>query len=159
MKNHDRSAGFQLLETGTLVDFSILKTHIERTPGGGHLYVRAEMQFEADDQEEAADSAEWGSFGFIFALAVLSFADARPRGFSSIEYRVDDEFGVDDFFKCLSFQRGELHFLADYIRGRSMKTEITVTSEESVTLTTWGRGKAALRWLDRLQGKKIIRAV
>ena len=121
MKNQDRSAGFDLLKTGTLVDFSILKTHIERTPGGGNLYVRAEMQFEADDQEEAAVIAEWGSFGFIFALAVLSFADARPRGFSSVEYLEEDEFGVDDFFKCLSFQRGELHFRAEYISGRSIE--------------------------------------
>jgi hypothetical protein len=25
-----------------------------------------------------------------------------------------------------------------------------------VTLTTWGRGQSALRWLDKLQGKKMM---
>jgi hypothetical protein len=34
-----------------------------------------------DNEEEPAEVAEWAPFGLIFALAVLSFADARPRGF------------------------------------------------------------------------------
>ncbi|MCG6861742.1 MAG: hypothetical protein LJE70_10760 [Chromatiaceae bacterium] len=40
-----------------------------------------------------------------------------------------------------------------------MKTEVTVRPDGTVTLTTWGRGKSALHWLDRLQGKKRVQAV
>jgi hypothetical protein len=47
----------------------------------------------------------------------------------------------------------------DYIRGRSMKTEVTIREDGSVTLATWGRGESALRWLDQLQGKTRIAPV
>ena len=40
-----------------------------------------------------------------------------------------------------------------------MKTDVTIRADGTVTLTTWGRGKAALRWLDRLKGKKLMEAV
>ncbi len=44
----------------------------------------------------------------------------------------------------------------DYIRGRRLKTSITVKADGAVILETVGRGKAALRWLDRMKGKKMI---
>ena len=102
---------------------------------------------------------EWAAFGFIFVLAVLSFADARPRGISEVDYSAKDDLTVADFLEGLSFGTRGLHFRADYIRGRSMKTDITVRSDGTVTLTTWGRGEAALRWLDRLKGKKLMELV
>jgi hypothetical protein len=40
-----------------------------------------------------------------------------------------------------------------------MKTDINVRSDGTVTLSTWGRGEAALRWLDRLKGKKLMELV
>ena len=40
-----------------------------------------------------------------------------------------------------------------------MKTEVTIRPDGTVRLTTWGRGKSALHWLDRLQGKKRIQVV
>ena len=67
--------------------------------------------------------------------------------------------GRADFLEGLSFGKRGLRFRADYIRGRSMKTDITVRSDGTVTLTTWGRGEAALRWLDRLKGKKLMELV
>jgi hypothetical protein len=159
MKERERSAAYGLLERGVLVPFRVVETQVDLSPGGESLSVRAEILFGSDDQEDPADLAEWGSFGFIFALAVLSFADARPRRYSANDFVEKDEFGVDDFFSCLHFSRGELHFSADYIRGRSMKTDITVKPDGRVTLTTRGRGEAATRWLDRLKGKKFIRPV
>ena len=33
---------------------------------------------------------------------------------------------------------------------------ITVKADGAVTLETFGRGKAALQWLDRLKGKKMM---
>ena len=38
------------------------------------------------------------AFGFIYSIAVLSFADARPRGTYDIDFEDDDEFSVQDFF-------------------------------------------------------------
>ena len=156
MAREDRTAGFRLLETGTLVEFDVVETHSELSPDGENLYVRAELVFHAEENDDPADVAEWGSFGFIFALGVLSFADARPRRLSEADYNPEDEFGVSDLLECLSFSRGGLRFAADYMRGRSMKTNITIRPDGKVTLTTWGRGEAALRWLDRLKGKKLL---
>ena len=55
--------------------------------------------------------------------------------------------------------RGELHFDADYIRGRRIKTRIAVCANGTVRLETIGRGKAALRWLERMRGKKLFQLV
>ncbi len=46
--------------------------------------------------------------------------------------------------------RGELHFDADYILGRRVKTRIAVRANGTVMLETIGRGKAVLRWLERM---------
>ena len=95
----------------------------------------------------------------IFALAVLSFADARPRGSSDIDFVENDEFTVCDLFEYLRFVNGELRFYADYVRGRCLKTDITVRKDGRIILSTRNRGKSALRWLDQLQGKKRLTLV
>jgi hypothetical protein len=85
--------------------------------------------------------------------------EARRRESSALDYRETDELTVSDFVACLGFRRGALEFRADYIRGRRMKTEIIIRSDGSVTLTTIGRGKAPLRWLERIQGKTALRVI
>ena len=72
------------------------------------------LVFNSEDDEgiEAGDIAEWGAFGFMFTLGVLSFADGRPRESSVIEYAEKDELSVSDFLERLRFRRGELHFYA-----------------------------------------------
>jgi len=91
--------------------------------------------------------------------------DALPNALAQvlldgeIDYHPNDEFTVADFFDSLSYKRGELRLKTDYIRGRSMKTEVTIRPDGTTTLTTWGRGESALRWLDQLQGKKRIAPV
>lgn len=81
------------------------------------------------------------------------------RGFSENEYSEVDELRLADFLDGLTFRRGALHFQADYLRGRRVKTGITVTAQGSVIIETIGRGKAPLRWLDRLKGKGGLRVV
>ena len=88
-----------------------------------------------------------------------TFAEAKPRNLSALEYEEKDEFGLADFIERLLFVRGELHFDADYIRGRRVKTRIAVRSNGTVTVETIGRGKAALRWLEQLKGKKLMQLV
>ena len=83
----------------------------------------------------------------------------ETRGISELDFQPGDEFTVADFFECLTFGKRGLHLHADYVRGRSMKTDVTIHPDGSVTLKTWGRGQSALRWLDQLQGKKRIAAV
>ena len=160
MNDTGTSAEHRLLETGTLVRFRIVDTQTQVSPDKENVFVRADLVFEDDDEDtDPEEIVEWAAFGFLFALAALSFHDARPRGTSEIDYRPDDAFTVADFLESLSFRHGALHVAADYVRGRSMKTEATLRKNGSVTLTTWGRGQSALRWLDHLQGKKRIAPV
>jgi hypothetical protein len=95
----------------------------------------------------------------MFVVGVLSFAESKPRNASVLEYEEKDEFRLADFIERLRFVRGELRFDADYIRGRRVKTRVVVRSNGTVTLETIGRGKAALRWLEQLKGKKIMQLV
>jgi hypothetical protein len=159
MNIDERTAGHELLKTGTLVDFEIVDKSTELTSDQENVYVRIDLVLNADEDGEPEDVVEWAAHGFLFCLAVLSFADARPRGASDTDYLPEDELTVTDFIEGLSFGVGGLRFYADYIRGQSMKTDITVRTDGTVTLTTWGRGKVALRWLDRFKGKKLMELV
>ena len=125
----------------------------------GTPVLRRRFLFVPLEDEVAEGTAEWGAFEFMFVLGVLSFAGAKPWNMSELEYEEKDEFKLSDFIERLRFVRGELRFDADYIRGRRIKTRIVVRSNGTVTLETIGRGKAALRWLDQLKGKKLIQLV
>jgi hypothetical protein len=156
--------GYELIKTGSLVSFRIVEEKVLAAPDEAEFGMRLLLRFVAeegeDDQDDVAeDTAEWGAFGFMFVLGVLSFAEARPRNMSSVDYHEKDEFTVADFIEGLRFVRGELHFDADYIRGRRIKTHVVVRANGTVKLETIGRGKAALRWLDRMQGKKLLQSV
>ncbi len=155
----ERKAGIQLLETSVLVGFEVLETKTEMSTDGKSHIVHAELIFKDEDDSDPKEIGEWGTFGFIFALAVLSFADARPRGFSEMDYVTEDDFKISDLFDCMSFRNGEIHFYADYIRGRSLKTRIIVQPIGKVRLSTWGRGEVAFRWFDRLKSKKHLSVV
>ena len=160
MTENDRVLGHHLLETGVVVPFRLLEQEILPAPDPAEFGARLKLKFEPEDEDEdPEDIVEWGAFGFMFVLAVLSFADARPRESSVLDYRETDELTVSDFLGCLSFRRGALEFRADYIRGRRMKTDIAIGPDGSVTLTTIGRGKAPFHWLDRIQGKKPMRVI
>ena len=159
--SEERDAGRALLRIGAAVPVRLLGESV--TPGAdeGEFALRLEFSFADDDSpdEDRADVVEWGTLGFLFVIGVLSFADARSRGFSDIEYVEQDEFRVADLLGGLKFRRGELHLDTDYVRGRRMKTHVVVRPEGTGTLRTIGRGKAALRWIGRLRGEKLMRAV
>ena len=152
--------GHKLIETATLVSFDIIEEDTQPSADGEETCVRIQLLLgeEEEDSERTAD-VEWGAFGFIFALAVLSFRDARPRGASGMHYEDNDEFSVADLMENLRYERGELRFTSDYVRGRCMKTDVTVCPNGLVTLTTRTRGESALRWVDRLKGKKLLQVV
>jgi hypothetical protein len=159
MADNEGIAGYKLIESGTLVEFDVVETTVERPEVGDETFVRIEMQLGELEDGERTDDVHWGAFGFIFVLAVQSFADARPRGVSGIDFLEKDDFGVDDLLDHLRYERGELRFAADYVRGRCMKTDVTVKPDGTVTLETRNRGEAPLRWVDRLKGKKTLQVV
>jgi hypothetical protein len=166
MANEVHMIGYELIKTGLLVSFRIVEEEVLAAPDEAEFGMRLLLKFVAeegeDDQDEddvAEETAEWGAFGFIFVLGMLSFDEAKPRNLSSVDYREKNEFTVADFIERLRFVRGELHFDADYIRGRRIKTRVAVRANGTVRLETTGRGKAVLRWLERMQGKKLLQLV
>jgi len=159
MSSDDRRAGYALVETGTLAEFEVTSTHVEPAPDGESFFVRVQMQLGGPEAGDGEDQVEWVAFGFMFVLAVLSFADARPRGYSGEHFVEEDEFHVADFLAGLQFVRGELHLDLDYLRGRCVKTSIRVRRDGTVTLETRGRGQSALRWPELLKGKKRLELV
>jgi hypothetical protein len=155
MSTNERDAGVELMNTGTLAEFEVVRTHVEPAPDGETKFVRIEMQLGGDEAGDGEDQVEWVGFGFMFLLAVMSFHDAGPRGYSENEFVDEDGFTVGDFFEGLRFVRGELHLDVDYVRGRCMKTNIIVRRDGWVVVETRGRSDVALRWVERIQGKKL----
>jgi hypothetical protein len=165
MASEGQSTEYELLKTGLAVSFRIVGEEVLTAPDEGEFGMRLELKFVAEDDDEqdeddvAEETAEWGSLGFLFVLGALSFVDAKPRNLSIADYSEKDNFGLADFVKGLRFLRGELHFDADYIRGRRIKTRVAVRTNGTVRLETIGRGKAALRWLEQMKGKHFLRVV
>ena len=155
----EQRAALALIETGTLLDFEIADKKIKLSPDEENVYVKVNLQIVGDDDTEAEEIVEWGAFGFIFLIATLSFSDARPRGNSAMDYQQDDQLSVADFFDGLTYCRSDLRVHADYIRGRSLKTDIAVRPDGTVSVNTWGRGESLLRWLDRMKGKKHLQTI
>ena len=164
MNSPERNVASHLLETGILVAFRQGETEVLTGPDEAEFMVRIDLTLgpeENDDEmdEDPAELAEWAAFGFLFTLAYLSFADARPRGMSEPDFVEGDELSVSDFVEGLRYERGRLRYSADYLRGRRVKTDVEVRPNGTVELATRGRGKAALRWLDRLKGKKLLEVI
>jgi hypothetical protein len=166
MTSEVQMIAYELINTGSLVCFRIVEEEVLKAPDEAEFGMRLLLRFvsedgedDQDDDDVAEDIAEWGAFGCMFVLGMLSFADARPRNMSSVDYHEKNEFTVADFVEGLRFVRGELHFDADYIRGRRIKTRISVCAKGTIRLETTGRGKTVLRWLERLQGKKLLQLV
>lgn len=165
MLTPDDTAERELLRTAVLVDFRVTETAVRPGIDESMIFSRVELQLgrgdgsEGADDDEGTDDVAWAAFGFLFAVAALSFNDARPRGMSDRDFLEGDEFTVADFFASLRYERGELDLSIDYVRGRCVKTDVTVRPDGRVTIKTRGRGDAVLRWLDRVQGKRLLTVV
>ncbi|MBV8342551.1 MAG: hypothetical protein JO173_09250 [Gammaproteobacteria bacterium] len=104
MTNEAHLIASELVTKGLLVSFRVLKEEVIAAPADeAEFGLRLLLKFvpeqgeEIFDEDEAAkNTAEWGVFGFVFVVALLSFADARPRNASVIEYREKDEFRPSD---------------------------------------------------------------
>ena len=105
------------------------------------------------------DDVEDGALALVFAVAALSFHDARPRGTSDVDYTERDDWTLEDLCRHLHFTGGTLHLDTDYVRGRMMKTSVTVWPTGLVEIRTVNRHQMASRWIDLLKGKKHLRLV
>jgi len=81
----------------------------------------------------------------------------RARGARlDIHFEESDDWSAADMQRHLRYLYGSLSFYADYVRGRMMKTSVTVRPDGRFTIETTNRGEAATRWVPRLQGKKLL---
>lgn len=161
MTEHDEPPiEYELLHQATLAEIAVTQTQINPTSADDkHVCLEGRLGLEEDEDGEPGDDVEHYAFGFIYALGVLSFADARPRGVSGVDFEETDQWTVGDMLRCLRFERGELHFHADYVRGRCIKTTVIVRADGTFLLESVNRGEAATRWIAKLQGKEHLRAV
>lgn len=151
---------YALLRDATLAEIGATETQINPTSADDkHVRIEGRLGLEEDEDGEPVNDAEHYAFGFIYALGVLSFADARPRGTSGMHFEEKDDWSAGDMLRRIRFERGELRFYADYVRGRCMKTTIVVRADGTFMLDTVNRGEAATRWIARLQGKKLLRSI
>ena len=142
---------YELVRDSLLFDeIEVVDTHVGETPDD----LAVQMELRADE-----DLGQSTGFALIYALAVLSFADARPRGVSGRWYEDDDQFTAADMLRHLRFEGSSLHLYVDYLRGRCMKTTVEIFGDGKVRLQTVNRGKAATRWVDQIKGKKVLRPV
>jgi hypothetical protein len=99
-----------------------------------------------------AGDVERDAIPLLFAIAVLSYSEARPREVSEIHYDAGDQWTVHDLVEHLRFRRGALVLDTDYVRGRMMKTEVEVERDGTVRLRVVNRASSAKRWIAMLQG-------
>jgi hypothetical protein len=151
---------YELLRDATRAEIGVVATQINPTSADDkHVRIEGRLGLDEDEHGEPVNDAEHCAFGFIYALGVLSFTDARPRGVSGTHFEENDDWSVADMLRHLRFEASELRFYADYVRGRCMKTTVVVRANGTFTLDTVNRGEAATRWIAKLQGKKLLRSV
>ena len=146
----EKSTGLRLLEATIGISIKILSNEFEEAATNTYHKIVFQIDEEAPDRY---------AVGVLFALSLMSFTYAAPRGYSENFFIPDEEWNLEYFVQCLKFENGCICFSADYVSGRLMKTDIIFKPGGEVILSTRNRGKGADRWLTYLQGKKHISEV
>jgi len=150
-----------LLRRGLGIPLKVLREEVRHSPGDkAEFTFEIELRLEGDDEDFTPEgAAEGGAMGVLFLVASLAFASASPRGISENYYLDDDELTVDDLLAHLRFRKNCLSVDLDYLRGRRVKTRVTVASDGTARIETQGRGKAALNWLAQTRGERRLTLV
>ena len=147
--------GIHLLETTIGIELDIQENEYQELPlEDGTANSSHKIVFQIAEEEP-----DLSAIGVLFALALMSFTYAAPRGYSFNDFIPDEEYNLGYFVEGLHFELGVLSHEADYVSGRCVKTDITYESGGKMTITTRNRGKGADRWLIHLKGKKHFQAV
>jgi len=159
-ESEDIPIEYELIRDAALANVVVLDTQIAPTTGDDkHVRIEGRLGLAEDEDGEPESDVEHFAFPFIYVIGVLSFTDARPRGVSDMHFEEKDDWMVGDMLRRLRFENGALHFYADYVRGRCVKTTLILRADGMFVLETVNRGEAATRWIAKLQGKKILSAV
>jgi len=142
------STAYELLARVAILPLRILSSKATEEPDFSAQYLRVKI---------LRDDVEGGALALTFAIAVLSFHDARPRGTSDIDYIERDEWTLDDLCGHLRFWKGALCLDTDYVRGRMMKTRMMIWPTGVAEIETTNRHQMASRWIATLKGKKHLR--
>lgn len=154
--DQNKLTAVHLLEsTIGIVELEVLENEYQELPlDDGTVNSSHKIIFQLTEEEP-----DISAIGLLFALALMSFTYAAPRGYSFNDFIPDEEYNLGYFLEGLRFEGGELRHEADYVSGRCVKTDITFEPGGKVTISTRNRGRGADRWLMHLQGKKHIQAV
>ena len=140
----------ELVQSATAALFRIC--HVEGEEHPDRSWQRVTCHLHRED-------VSWGAIPLIYVIGALSFGDARPRGGSDIDYQEKDEWCFGDMMPRLQLERGALVFDADYVRGRMVKTSVTVGPDGKFVVETRNRHEMAVRWLRSIKGKKHLQLV
>ena len=141
------------------VGYDLLKLAV-----GIHLLIEEAQRFPEHGPDEEAgfrlrfrvveEDLEVLAFPILFTIGVLSFTGARPAGTSEQYFEESDEWSLPDMIEHLRYAAGRLELSTDYIRGRRMKTDVTIHPDGRILLETRGRGSEAEEWIAVLKGEK-----
>lgn len=151
----NKLVGISLLECTVGIELEVLENQYNELPlDDGTVNSSHKIVFQIIE-----DEPDLWSMGVLFALSLMSFTYAAPRGYSYNDFIPDEDYNLGYFVEGLHFERGVLTHESDYVSGRCLKTDIEYEAGGKVTISTRNRGRGADRWLIHLQGKKHIQAV
>lgn len=151
MSSTDTPIEHELLSLAVGMELEIVRSETAPTTSDD-LAMTIECRIDEDDVEALA-------FPILYTLGLLSFLDGRPRGASELFYEEKDVFTAADMLRHVSFRNGSLHMYLDYLRGRMLKTDVTIHADGRVLIQTVNRDLGPDRWLRRLQGQTHLRLV
>src|SRR2546427_12481571 len=82
----DEPIEHELLRNAVAAEVTVTNTDVSPTSTGDR-FVRIEGRLGDDESSDV----EWAAVGFIYAIGVLSFAAARPRGVSGMDFEEHEE--------------------------------------------------------------------
>ena len=153
--DNNKLTGIHLLEATIGLELEVLANEYQELPlDDGTVNSSHQIVFQLTEEEP-----DISAIGVLFALALMSFTYAAPRGYSFNDFIPDEEYNLGYFLEGLRIERGVLSHESDYVSGRCLKTGISYEPEGKVTISTRNRGRGADRWLIHLQGKKHVQVV
>jgi len=153
--DQNKLTGIHLLDSTIGIEIEILANEYQELPlEDGTVNSSHKIVFQVTEEEP-----DISTIGILFALALMSFTYAAPRGYSFNDFIPDEEYNLGYFVEGLRFEHGVLSHESDYVSGRCVKTDITYEVGGKVSIVTRNRGRGADRWMMHLQGKKHIQEV
>ena len=85
----DEPIEHELLRNAVVAEITVTNTEVSPTSTGDR-HVRIEGRLGDDENTDV----EWAAIGFMYAIGVLSFAAARPRGVSGMHFEEHEPYSA-----------------------------------------------------------------